>query len=300
MRLKRLEEENIYSKGAVYGRLTLTGKTYMQPMYGQLRRVVEADCDCGVTRMYSLHSLRNGDTKSCGCLQRDSTRERFTTHGLTNHPLFDVWQAMLKRCYVPHDPQFKDYGGRGIFVIEIWQEGIVPFYEWAVVNGYQSGLSLERRDNDKGYNPDNCYWATRKQQNRNTRRNINITAFGETKCLFDWADDSRCAVNKWGLRSRYREGKWTDMEAMISTPPQDKKITQRKSKAAVMITAFGETKCYTAWLEDPRCLVKLDSLRDRYKKGWDGERILTTPPSSSGFKGVTFLEQVKSRFTANL
>lgn len=122
-----------------------------------------------------------------------------------------------------------------------------------------------------------------------------ITAWGETKCLLDWSNDKRCPIGYWGLRNRLDRGKWTDMEAMISTPHQEKKETQRKSKSAVMITAFGETKCMTAWLEDERCLVKLDALRDRYKKGWDGENILTTPPSSSGFKGVSWKQQVQHK-----
>lgn len=283
MRLKRLKEESIYEKGMVYGRLTLTGKSYMQSMYGQLRRLVEADCDCGVTRMYLFERLRNGDTKSCGCLQKDLTRERFTTHGLTHHPLFDVWQGMRKRCYVPNTKQFEDYGGRGIDVCDAWVDDFICFYEWAVINGYQSGLTLERRDNDKGYSPENCYWATRKQQARNNRRNRMFTAFGETKCLFDWGEDKRCVLSVWGLRNRMDRGRWEgSFEAALTTPLEDRKTVQRRNKSAVMITAWGETKCRTEWLEDKRCLVKIDSFRDRLAKGWSAEKTMGTPPTRDG------------------
>lgn len=295
MRLKRLEEEKMFAKGSVYGMLTLTGTHFMQTMYGQLRRVVEADCECGVTRMYVFRSLRNGDTKSCGCFQKRTTKERFTTHGLSKHPLYLVWQEMKKRCYIEHCESYPDYGGRGIEVCDEWVDDFMPFYDWCIENGYQSGLSLDRKNNDKHYSPDNCHFTNRGVQNRNTRRNINITAWGEKKCLFDWGKDFRCSIGVWGLRNRYHRGKWTDMEAMISSPKENRKKVQRNNKNAVMITAFGETKCMTAWLEDKRCLVKLDSLRDRFKKGWDGERILTTPPSSSGFKGVTWKDQIKHK-----
>lgn len=282
MQNERSFRKHSYEKGKVFGRLMLTGVSYLKEMWGQQRRIVEAECDCGTIRGYLFGLLINGETKSCGCLQKQLTRERFTTHGLTNHPLYDVWQGMRKRCYIPTTKQFEDYGGRGICVFENWIDDFECFYEWCVVNGYQSGLTLERRDNDKGYNPDNCYFATRKEQSRNTRRNKNITAWGETKCLFDWGKDPRCLIGVWGLRNRHDRGKWTDMEAMISSPKEDRKKVQRNNKRTVMITAFGETKCMTAWLEDSRCLVKIDSFRDRLAKGWSAEKTMGTPPSRDG------------------
>lgn len=295
MENERTFRKHSYAKGQIFGRLMLTGVSYLKEMYGQQRRIVEAECDCGTIRGYLFGLLIKGETKSCGCLQVDLSRERFTTHGLSKHPLYVVWHEMRNRCYVPNNASYEDYGKRGIDICEAWRDDFVCFYEWAVINGYQSGLSLERRDNDKGYSPENCYWATKAQQNRNTRRNRNFTAFGETKCLFDWGKDPRCVVGVWGLRNRMDRGKWEgSFEEALTTPP-DRKKGARNGKKAVMITAFGESKCMTAWLEDKRCLVKLDALRERYRKGWDGERILTTPPSSSGFKGISWKEQVQHK-----
>lgn len=278
--LKRLKEKHSYECGIQYGRLTLTGLSYLSPMYGQNRRVVEAVCECGVVRNYTFSSLVCGETKSCGCLRDELSRKRMTTHGLTKHPLYDVYQEMKKRCYITSNKQYDDYGGRGIKVCNEWRSDFCVFYEWATDNGYQSGLSLERDDNDKGYNPENCYWATKPIQNRNTRRNRYYEAFGESKCLFDWGADPRCVLSVWGLRNRMDRGKWEgSFEAALTTPLEDRKKIQRNNKSAVMITAWGETKCRTEWLEDKRCLVKIDSFRDRLAKGWSAEKTMGTPPS---------------------
>lgn len=277
MQNERSFRKHSYEKGKVFGRLMLTGVSHLKEMYGQQRRIVEAECDCGTIRGYLFGLLITGETRSCGCLQRELSRERFTTHGLTNHPLYEVWQAMRKRCYVPNTKQFDDYGGRGIDVCDAWVDDFVCFYEWAVVNGYQSGLSLERKDNDKGYSPENCYWATRAQQNRNTRRNRNFTAFGETKCLFDWGKDPRCAVGIWGLRSRIdKSKKWEGRFEEALTTPIDMKRDLRKKKNNVYVTAFGETKCLAEWVEDKRCVVAMDRLRDRIAEGWEHLAAITT------------------------
>lgn len=283
MQDERTFRKHSYEKGKVFGRLMLTGISYLKEMYGQQRRIVEAECDCGTIRGYLFGLLINGETKSCGCLQKDLTRERFTTHGLSKHPLYLVWHEVRKRCYVPHTESYPNYGGRGIDMHENWVDDFVCFYEWAVINGYQTGLSLERRDNDKGYSPENCYWATTAQQARNRRNTRLFTAFGETKCLFDWGADKRCVLSVWGLRNRMDRGRWEgSFEAALTTPLEDRKTVQRRNKSAVMITAWGETKCRTEWLEDKRCLVKIDSFRDRLAKGWSAEKTMSTPPSRDG------------------
>lgn len=281
MKLSRLKEEDFTGKGTQFGRLILTGKTYMTPMYGQLRRVVEAECDCGTMRMYVLSSLRQGLTKSCGCLQRETMSRIHTIHGLTKHPLFSVWQEMLKRCYIESNHAYKDYGARGIGVCDEWQEAFLNFYNWAVENGYQTGKSLDRVNNDGNYEPSNCRFADRKVQSRNKRGNRYFTAFGETKCLFDWGKDPRCAVTVWALRSRVDREKWDDFEKALTTPITDRKSISRNTKRNTMLTAFGETKCMSAWLEDPRCTVKKWGLMERLKKGMEPEKAITLVTSQN-------------------
>jgi len=282
MRSKRFLEKESYEVGKVYGRLTITGISYMTPMYGRLARVVEVTCECGNVNVVVFNSLAQGATRSCGCLARELSSERFTTHGLTDHPLFDIRQSMLGRCFLPNHKNYKDYGGRGITVCEEWQEDFCIFYDWAIANGWKKGYDLDRKDNDGNYEPSNCRFVNRKVSNRNTRRNRMYTAFGETKCLFDWGKDPRSVLNEWGLRARVDSGNWPDFEKALTEPVKSRKEVSRNMKTNRNLTAFGETKCLRAWLEDPRCLVKRDSFRDRLAKGWDTERALSTPPSRDG------------------
>lgn len=100
-----------------------------------------------------------------------------------------VWRNMKIRCNDPRDKYYYRYGGRGIKVCPEWENSFENFYEWALRNGYQKGLSIDRIDNNKGYSPDNCRWVTMHEQNRNYSRNHMITYKGETKCLEDWAQE---------------------------------------------------------------------------------------------------------------
>lgn len=284
--LKRKYDKHSYECGEVFGRLTLTGASYLRSMYGQQRRIVEAVCVCGVVKDYLFELLIRGETRSCGCLRKDVTRKGSLTHGLSKHPLHDVWKAMKQRCYNSKNSHYEDYGGRGISICDEWRYDFKAFYDWALANGYEEGLSIDRIKNNGNYYPANCRFSTIAEQSRNKRRNKFFTAFGETKCLFDWAKDKRCKVGVWTLRGRYDSGKWTDMEEMMTAQSVDRKISQRKMKSNTMITAFGETKCMAAWLEDSRCVIKVWGLMERIKRGWDGQKAITTPSPSNKIKSV--------------
>jgi hypothetical protein len=120
---------------------------------------------------------------------------------------------MLRRCrWHPR------YAGRGITVCEQWKSSFANFRTWALSHGYQPGLSIDRINNDKGYSPRNCRWATRTEQMRNTRVNVLIEAFGEIKCLSEWIEDERCQVNASTLGQRVRFLRWP-VELAITTPP---------------------------------------------------------------------------------
>lgn len=126
-------------------------------------------CDCGNTVVVTGSDLKSGNTNSCGCYRSDRDREVNLKHGLTHTNLYYVWSNVKDRCNNPRNKKYKDYGGRGIKVYEKWQHDFMSFYEWAIENGYEQGLSLDRANNDDGYYPWNCVWSTPTQQNRNKR-----------------------------------------------------------------------------------------------------------------------------------
>lgn len=126
-------------------------------------------CDCGNTCLVSSGSLTSGNTRSCGCIKQERTvkmGKANKTHGMCKTLEWEVWHAMIQRCENPNHAAYARYGGRGIKVCERWHK-FENFYE--DMGDRPEGLTLERRNNEKGYYPENCYWATQKEQSNNRR-----------------------------------------------------------------------------------------------------------------------------------
>lgn len=145
-------------------------------------------CDCGNKTTVPVDKLRNGNTKSCGCLRLKRLIERNTSHNMSSSRLYKIWAGIHKRCKNKNASNYKIYGARGITVCDEWSD-FVPFMTWALENGYKEDLSIDRIDNNGDYSPDNCRWADRKTQCRNKGNNKLLTFNGITKPLVSWAED---------------------------------------------------------------------------------------------------------------
>lgn len=190
--------------GMRLGRLVIVGDE--APIEG--RKTWKVKCDCGTQKAIRDIYLRS--TRSCGCIQREKARSRFLTHGMRGTRIYNIWRGMIQRCENSGIPTYAHYGGRGITVCARWHE-FEKFF--ADMGDAPLGKTIERRDNNKGYSPKNCLWATVAEQCRNRRTTRLITWHGETLCIADWA--KRLGFEYCTLKRRLNAG-W-DIERALTT-----------------------------------------------------------------------------------
>lgn len=171
------------------------------------RRTWVFRCDCGKEKELKPCEVLSGAIKSCGCLVSDIMRNEkpATKHGGSNTRLYRIWADMRYRCSEKNKhAERRNYFESGIRVCEEWKT-FENFATWAKANGYQDDLTIDRIDNDGNYEPNNCRWATRKEQNDNRKCTVKVEYEGELHTLNDWAD--RYGINRGTLRARYYRGK---------------------------------------------------------------------------------------------
>lgn len=186
---------------------------------------------CGVEKAFEAffkRGDRDGYRSHCrDCLRRDDgdrARRRQIRAERVTSSLSGVRHNMIQRCHNPGLPGFAAYGARGIYVCDRWRESLASFI--ADMGPRPSAHhSIERIDNDGPYSPENCRWATRTEQNRNTRQNVPLTVGGVTKCLAEWA--AEVGLSESTLHSRIKRG-W-DHERAVRQPAD---ITKRPRRAA--------------------------------------------------------------------
>lgn len=139
-------------------------------------------CECGVERVIRAQALKNGTTKSCGCHKNDNN----LTHGGKGTRLYECWRHMRYRCENPSNQAYEDYGGRGISVCEEWHD-FVNFKQWALANGYDDSLTIDRIDVNGNYEPSNCRWAGSKTQMNNRRNTRRYELDGKNLTMSEWS-----------------------------------------------------------------------------------------------------------------
>jgi len=170
----------------------------------------ECKCDCGKVSMVSSRTLRGGESKSCGCLQKELIANRMRQHGLATTTEYRSWNGMVLRCHGKHQESQRHYWGRGIKVCPEWRESFIQFLSDMGEKPNKTD-SIDRIDNDGDYSPSNCRWADAVTQNRNTTRTVWITYRGVRKRILEWAEVT--GINISTLRSRIRRG-WPASEML--------------------------------------------------------------------------------------
>ena len=177
-------------------------------------------CDCGNTIVTRSGNLSNGCTRSCGCLQKELTAKRATTHGMSKNRLYTTWLNMRRRCNDPNFGEYRNYGGRGIKVCKEWNLSFEAFKNWALKSGYQDNLTIERKNVNDNYCPNNCCWITRKEQGYNKTTSSFLTYNNETKTIAEWAE---CSGMKYDtLFNRIKYLNWP-IEKALTQPVKTKK-----------------------------------------------------------------------------
>jgi len=146
-----------------------------------------------------------------------------TKHGLSDSRIYRIWRGMRDRCKNTNNHKYKDYGGRGITVCQEWDSSFEKFYKWSINNGYHDNFSIDRKDNDGIYEPDNCQWSSSGEQANNKRNNCIVEVNGVVKTLPQWAKHTGIPIEI--LRSRYYRYGYRGQELLdYKTPRRIQKV----------------------------------------------------------------------------
>jgi hypothetical protein len=175
-------------------------------------------CDCGNTKCILSNNLRSGRSNSCGCVTKDNALVSTYKHGCSNgkNKLYNCWKAITQRTTNKSNKGYKNYGGRGIKICKRWtgKNGFINFSE-DMGSKPSPRHSIERVNNNGDYCPENCRWATRKEQNSNTRRSKNITFEGKTQTIREWCIE--LGLTKGSVQYRLKVGKPIEEVLKVST-----------------------------------------------------------------------------------
>lgn len=204
--------------GQKFGMLTVIARSE-NSKNGKARWICMCDCGNEKKNPVTAYDLVKGKVRSCGCIKKTCYIEQNKTHGETKTRLWSIWQGMRQRC-----KKNKCYVQRGITVCKEW-ESFEKFRDWAKSNGYADNLTIDRIDNDSGYYPDNCRWATYKEQENNRRNNVKITINGITHTASEWSDITGIYAATIAWRAKHN---WNEDDMLIKPDLANKHIRRKK------------------------------------------------------------------------
>lgn len=211
--------KSFISKGAKFNDLTIIEEV---PKRNGIRHFL-CLCSCGKESIVSLHNLKNGGTKSCGCLQVKHTIKINSSHMCTKERLYKTWLNMKRRCNNSRCHEYANYGGRGISICNEWNFDFINFKSWAVNNGYDDDLTIERVDVNGNYCPENCKWIPMPDQLKNKRTTMYLTLNGVKKHASEWSRNFNLSK---GVISYRKNNGWSDFDTL--TTPVNKKPNKIK------------------------------------------------------------------------
>jgi hypothetical protein len=171
-------------------------------------------CDCGEIKTLRIDGMH--DYSTCDKCKAEKQRQRMLTHGETKTSLYKTWQGIKERCYNSNSTIYKYYGGRGITVCEEWLDNFLAFYNWSIENGYTNELTIERKDVDGNYCPENCRWATQVEQANNKNNNHLLTFNGESHTIAEWGRITE--IPEGTIERRINRQHWSIERALTEVP----------------------------------------------------------------------------------
>ena len=208
--------------GMVFGRLTVLKQIedHVFPS-GQHHSRWLCECSCQDHNIIEVvgSNLKRGNTTSCGCVYKEMLPTLNKTHGDSRRErLYTIWANMKARCFNPNSKDYKAYGGRGITVCQEWKDNYVAFKKWAIQNGYDNKLTIDRIDVNKDYEPSNCRWTDMVVQENNRTNNHMLEFGGESHTILEWSRITE--INPNTICTRLRRG-WSIQKTLTIKPKGD-------------------------------------------------------------------------------
>lgn len=256
--------------GTRWGNFKVLGidESYISKTYNSNHWLFE--CDCGNVISEIPSRVLSGHKKSCGC-RKDKQK---TKHGLYADPFYHSWWSMMQRCNNPKHHNYHRYGGRGINVCDEWKD-LATFVAWAHATYPDSGekFTVDRIDNDKGYSPNNCRWATSKVQANNRKKTAQATINGETRSISEWCEIYHMPHQV--VLSRIRCMKWEALKA-LSTP------VKRFNERGALVEIEGVKKTIKDWCKEYG--IQRSTVYGRICRGMSVEEAITKPIKSKSVR----------------